>query len=159
METRNWSGRSPQRARPPPKPTIENTADTDQTAASLQQPRSLGQSGRVSADDAPASSLESAGRAVGGGAAREVETEAGSGAARAATTAATVGGEEAAGGVLDAIPGLDILGLALGAIGGITSAVAGATPSTPAPAPKLPKAMSIGGNFGQEAVEAGGTTA
>ena len=144
------------RPRPPPQTESVESSDTDQTAQSLQEPRTISQSqGRVATDDAPASSEGSAGRNLAGGAARTAESG-GSTASEAAAGAAA--GEEAAGGVLDAIPGLDILGLALGAIGGITSAVAGAVPDKQEQ-PDRPKPMSIGGNFSQQAVEQGGTTA
>ncbi len=150
-----------QTAGPAPRPqeTVES-ADTDDTAQSLQQPRQLSQSrGRVATDDLPASSEGSAGRNLAGGAARTAESEASSAARTAATAAETSEGLETTGGILDAIPGLDLVGLALGAIGGITSAVAGAIPDKPAEQPDRPKPLSIGGNFSQEAVEQGGTTA
>lgn len=141
-------------AAPRPQETVES-ADTDDTANPLQQPRQLSQSrGRVATDDAPASSEGSAGRNLAGGAARTAESE-----SSTAATVATSAGEETAGGILDAIPGLDLIGLALGAIGGVTSAVAGAIPDKEPEAPERPKAMSIGGNFSQQAVEQGGTTA
>lgn len=140
---------------PRPAESVETT-DTDDTALSLQQPRQLSQTvGRISTDDAPASSEGSSGRNLAGGAARTAESEASS----AAETAATTAGEETAGGVLDAIPGLDILGLALGAIGGITSAVAGAIPDKQPKAEAPPKQVSIGGNFSQQSVQQGGSTA
>ncbi len=115
--------------------------------------------GRVATDDVPASREGRAGRNVAGGAARTAESEASSAARTAATAAETSEGLETTGGILDAIPGLDLVGLALGAIGGITSAVAGAIPDKPAEQPDRPKPLSIGGNFSQEAVEQGGTTA
>jgi len=146
-------------AAPRPQETVES-ADTDDTANPLQQPRQLSQSrGRVATDDAPASSEGSAGRNLAGGAARTAESETSSAARTASTVAETSEGMETAGGVLDAIPGLDLLGLALGAIGGVTSAVAGAIPDKEPEAPAPKKAPSIGGNFSQQAVEQGGTTA
>jgi len=146
-------------AAPRPAESVEST-DTDDTALSLQQPRQLSQSrGRVATDDAPASSEGSAGRNLAGGAARTAESETSSAARTASTVAETSEGMETAGGVLDAIPGLDLLGLALGAIGGVTSAVAGAIPDKEPEAPAPKKAPSIGGNFSQQAVEQGGTTA
>ena len=145
-------------AAPRPAESVEST-DTDQTAQSLQQPRQLSQSrGRVATDDAPASSEGSAGRNLASSAARTAESES-STASELASGAGETAGLETAGGILDAIPGLDLIGLALGAAGAVSSAVAGALPDKPAEQPERPKAMSIGGNFSQQAVEQGGTTA
>ena len=145
-------------AAPRPAESVEST-DTDQTAQSLQQPRQLSQSrGRVATDDAPASSEGSAGRNLASSAARTAESES-STATELASGAGETAGLETAGGILDAIPGLDLIGLALGAAGAVSSAVAGALPDKPAEQPERPKAMSIGGNFSQQAVEQGGTTA
>jgi len=137
----------PTRAALPPREAIPAEDDSDQTARSLQQPRSLGQEGgrtRAPAD------LADEGNGI--------ESEA-SNVSRAASTAAEVGGEETAGGILDAIPGLDLIGLALGAAGAVTSAVSSAIPDKPAEAPKPPKPMQIGGDFSPDNVQAGGTTA
>jgi len=145
-------------AAPRPAETVEST-DTDDTAQSLQQPRQISQSrGRVATDDAPASSEGSSGRSLASSAARTAESES-STASELATTGGETAGMETAGGILDAIPGLDLIGLALGAAGAVSSAVAGALPDKPAEQPERPKAMSIGGNFSQQAVEQGGTTA
>ena len=146
---------STQRARPQIPDSVEST-DTDETARSLQEPRQISQSRGRTNNDVPEEESGSAGRSVGGSVAREAETEASS----AARTAATTAGLEEAGGALDAIPGLDILGLALGAIGGITSAVAGAVPDKKPEEPdKPPKPIQIGGNFAQTNIQAGGSTA
>lgn len=140
---------TPTRASIPERQPIPAEDDTDQTARSLQTPRSLGQEGgrtRAPAD------LADEGNGL--------ESEA-SNVSRAASTAAEVsGGMEEAGGVLDAIPGLDLLGLALGAAGAVTSAVSSAIPDKKpdAPAPP-PKQMQIGGDFSTDNVRAGGTTA
>lgn len=135
------------------------TADVDPFSG----PRQLSQTvGRVANDDAPASSQGSSGKNLAGGAARTAESESSSTASTASEAAGgAAAGEEAAGGVLDAIPGLDLIGLALGAAGAVSSAVAGAVPDQPAeqPEPDRPKPLSIGGNFAQQAVEQGGTTA
>jgi len=135
------------------------TADVDPFSG----PRQLSQTvGRVANDDTPASSQGSSGRNLAGGAARTAESESSSTASTASEAAGgAAAGEEAAGGVLDAIPGLDLIGLALGAAGAVSSAVAGAVPDQPAeqPEPDRPKPLSIGGNFAQQAVEQGGTTA
>jgi hypothetical protein len=115
---------------------------------------------RVAPDDAGAPAKPSAGtaRAAEQGA-DDMEDAASSAAKTAATTAAEVGTEEAAGSALDSIPGLDILGLALNAIGGITAAVGSGLPEKKPEAPEPPKPVSIGGNFAPSVVEAGGTTA
>jgi len=145
-------------SRPAPRPTVPESVestDTDQTAQSLQEPRSLGQTRGRTNNDVPEEDSGSAGRSLGGTAAREAETD-GSTIAR---TAATTAGEETAGGILDAIPGLDLLGLALGAVGGITSAVAGAVPDKEPEQPKPAKPIQIGGDFATSSVQQGGTTA
>ncbi len=151
---------------PAPKPAVGEvqtggevprpTADEDPFSG----PRQLSQTvGRVSTDDAPAPSRTSTARTVANGASRELEDDVGDTAARTAATAATTATEEGVGGVLDAIPGLDILGLALGAIGGVTSAVAGAIPDKEPKEAEPPKQVSIGGNFSQQSVQQGGSTA
>ena len=136
---------APQRARLPPRESVPETGGTDESPESLQVPRNLGQESiRTPADVAD----EGTG----------VESEA-SNVSRAASTAAEVGGMEEAGGVLDGIPGLDLIGLALGAAGAITSAVSSAVPDAKPDKPKPPQQMSIGGDFSPSSVQAGGTTA
>tara|TARA_R100000655_G_scaffold101865_1_gene147366 strand:- start:965 stop:2002 length:1038 start_codon:yes stop_codon:yes gene_type:complete len=146
---------TPQRARPPPREEVPETGGTDESPESLQEPRQISQSRGRTNNDVPEEDSGSTGRSVGGTLARDAESE-GSTIAR---TAGTTAGLEEAGGVLDAIPGLDILGLALGAIGGITSAVAGAVPDKPEQADKPPKPLQVGGNFANTNIQAGGSTA
>jgi len=117
--------------------------------------------GRVAPDDEGSSSVRSSGTAT--AAEQSVEDEA-STASKTATRAAELGAEaaieEEVGSALDSIPGADIVGLALNAIGGITAAVGGALPGgKPEEAPKPPKPVSIGGDFSPSVVTAGGTTA
>lgn len=117
--------------------------------------------GRVAPDDEGSSSVPSSGTAR--AAEQSVEDEA-STASKTATRAAELGAEaateEEVGSALDTIPGADIVGLALNAIGGITAAVGGALPGgKPEEAPKPPKPVSIGGDFSPSVVTAGGTTA
>lgn len=151
---------------PAPRPTVVET----QTAGAAPRPtaeqdpfsapRQLSQSqGRVATDDAPASSQGSSGRNLASSAARTAESESSTASTASEAAGGAAAGEEAAGGILDAIPGLDLIGLALGAAGAVSSAVAGAIPDKPAEQPDRPKPMSIGGNFAQQAVEQGGTTA
>jgi len=117
--------------------------------------------GRVAPDDEGSSSVRSSGTAT--AAEQSVEDEA-STASKSATRAAELGAEaateEEVGSALDTVPGADIVGLALNAIGGITAAVGGALPGgKPEEAPKPPKPVSIGGDFSPSVVSAGGTTA
>ena len=136
---------APQRARPPPREAVPETGGTDESPESLQAPRQLGQESiRTPADVAD----------EGDG----ISSEA-SNVSRAASTAAEVGGEETAGGILDAIPGLDLIGLALGAAGAVASATSSAIPEKQPDKPKPPQQMSIGGDFSPSSVQAGGTTA
>ncbi len=135
----------PQRARPPPREAVPEAGGTDESPESLQAPRSLGQESiRTPADVADeGNGIESEARNI----------------SRAASTAAEVGGEETAGGILDAIPGLDLIGLALGAAGAVASATSAAIPDKQPDKPKIPEQMSIGGDFSPSGVQAGGTTA